>query len=89
MLGCAHTGEHTLPGASPLRFGFRARSPEIPQASGRDGRADKRAPCPVYSPGSLQLLEGAGAGPLARLLQGAVVLRGLPGEGDGQDSLSE
>lgn len=85
----------------PSWFGIRARSPEIwqgagigsdrvpQQRAGREGREVRRAWRPGYSPGPLQLLEGAGADPLARLLQGTVVLRGLPGEGDRQDSLSE
>lgn len=86
----------------PSCFGIWARSPGIRQGAGRWERpvsrsqepawrdvGVRRASRPAYSPGPLQLFQGAGAGPLARRLQGAVVLRSLPGEGDGQDSLSE
>lgn len=59
------------------------------QRADSEGRVARRAAGPAYSPGPLQLLQGAGAAPLARVLQGAVVLRGLPGEGNRQDSLSE
>lgn len=63
----------------------------VPQhRAGREGREIRRARRrPGYSPGPLQLFKGAGAASLARLLQRAIVLRSLPGEGDGQDSLSE